>query len=143
MQLIEESRDENCPEWMVAMKAKQNRRHNNSYDLPLSANTTVEQTEYSSTIEISQRDYGSHSQLVGSVSMNSPSESVTPLALPRKRTDTMQSETDVAHESGLEPEIIDLTLAFLGPSGKIVYQVALFGLTFTGCHTLSLFSSFF
>jgi hypothetical protein len=74
--------------------------------------------------------------------MHSPSESLTPLALPRKRTDTTQSETDVTHESGLEPEIIDLTLAFLGPYGKIVYQVALFGLTFTGCHIIIIFYIF-
>jgi amino acid permease len=49
----------------------------------------------------------------------------------RSRTGTMQSEMAVP-EMGIEPEVVDLALAFLGPPGKTLYQVSLMCLTYAG-----------
>lgn len=45
---------------------------------------------------------------------------------------TRKNSFEIQESSGMEPEIVDLTLAFLGPSGKTLYLVNLIFLSFVG-----------
>jgi hypothetical protein len=121
MQLIEDSGKDQFPTWITTLKAKKSRRHGNS-----SADVTPVSGQ-SASIEYSSMD-----EILKKTSIfvpMSPGPSVE--ALPRLRADTFQSDTD-ATISGLEPEVVDLAYAFLGPLGKVIYQCALVGLTFSG-----------
>lgn len=126
MQLIEDSGKDQFPTWMTTLKAKKSRRRgNSSADVTpvIGQNAPI---EYSSMDEILKKT----SVFVPmSPGRSSPSNGVE--VLHRLRADTFQSDTD-ATISGLEPEVVDLAYSFLGPLGKVIYQCALVGLTFSG-----------
>ena len=57
--------------------------------------------------------------------------------LPRIRSGSDREDVHLSDTiSGLEPEVVDLANAFLGPLGKVIYQCALVGLTFSGVYSM-------
>jgi len=131
-QLIEDSGKDQFPTWTTILKTKMNRRKgDSSTDItPVSGSHAL--LEYSSMEEILRG--ATPNQLRVPPSPGPQKRSPTSfLDLPRIRSGSDRGEHDLSDTiSGLEPEVVDLANAFLGPLGKVIYQCALVGLTFSG-----------